>query len=49
MAILGNRKNIKDGPLLRALIKDTLPLIEEEDQKAVAPGGFELWTIFYNK
>ena len=27
---IGNRKNSKDAPLLRDLIKDTLPLIEEE-------------------
>ena len=33
-------KNRKDAPLLRDQIKDTLPLIEEEEKKALAPGGF---------
>ena len=44
---MGNRKNSKDAPLLRDLIKDTLLLIEEdedEEKKALAPGGFELGT-----
>ena len=36
-------KNSKDAPLLRNLIKDTLPLMEEEEVKiTLAPGGFEL-------
>ena len=37
------RKNSKDAPLLRDLIKDTL-LLMEEMKKALAPGGFELRT-----
>ena len=41
---MGNRKNRKDEPLLRDLIKDILPLIEEEEKKTLAPGGFELGT-----
>ena len=42
---IGNRKTSKDVPLLRDLIMDTLPLIdEEEEEKALAP-GFELGTF----
>ena len=37
-------KNSKDALLLRDLIKETLPLIEEGEKKALAPGGFELAT-----
>ena len=37
-------KNSKDAPLLRDLIKDTLPLIEDEEKKALATDGFELGT-----
>ena len=47
--IKGNRKNSKYAPLLRDLIEDTLPLIEEEEEeeeekKALAPVVFELGT-----
>ena len=41
------RKKRKDAPLLRDLIKDTLPSIEEdeeEEKKNLAPGEFELGT-----
>ena len=43
---IGNRKNSKKAPLLRDLIKDTVPLIEKEDEKkkALVPGGFILGT-----
>ena len=44
MAVIGNRKISKDTPLLRDLIKDTLPLIEKAEKKALVPGGFELVT-----
>ena len=45
--IVGNQKNSKDALLLRGLIKDALPLIEEDEEEekiALAPGGFELVT-----
>ena len=48
---MGTRKNSKDSTLLRDLIKDTLPLIEkdeEEENKALAQGGFELVTSRYD-
>ena len=42
---MGKRKNSKDAPLVRDLIKDALQLMEEEEEKkALAPGGFKLGT-----
>ena len=38
-------KKLKDQPLSRDLIKDTLPkLVAEEVKKALTPGGFKLGT-----
>ena len=42
MAKIGHRKNSKDALLLKDLIKDTRTSMEEEEKKALAPGGFEL-------
>ena len=37
MGIIGNRKNSKDAPLLKDLIKDTLPSIEEDEEEEKKP------------
>ena len=43
--IIENRKSSKDATLLMDMIKDTLPLIEEEEKKALAPCGFDPGTF----
>ena len=40
--IIGYRKNSRDARLLRVLIKDTLPLIDEEEKKS--PGARQIKT-----